>query len=312
MKELNAYVSNIQRFCVHDGPGIRTVVFLLGCPLSCKWCQNPETLDKNPQLMMSNDLCMGCGACIKTCPHGAICARDGKPQTDRTLCERCFACTAECYWEARTVSGRRYTVAELYRDVMKDKEFFVQSGGGVTISGGEPTQHAEFCAALLQKCAGVGRAVETCGYADWKAFELLLPVTDLFLYDLKLYDEEKHRQWTGVKNTVIKDNLKKLASRGKEVIIRIPLIPGVNDTREEFGQMLEFIRGLGRIREVHLLPFHQIGSSKYGQISGEYAMAGWREENAKRVAQIKKQVEDSGFKVSVGGTGFRTGGKTLE
>lgn len=305
MSKLKAYISNIQRFCVHDGPGIRTVAFFLGCPLSCKWCQNPETIRKEPQLMMNHELCARCGACIEKCSRKAITMNEtGEVVTDRTLCEECFECVGECYFDARTVSGTLYTVENLYHEIIKDMEFFTQSGGGITLSGGEPTLCADFSAELLRRLKGIHRAIETCGYTKWEEFEKLLPVTDLFLYDMKCFDEEKHKTWTGTSNQIIRENLEKLICRHKEVILRIPLVPGVNDEEKEFSNMMAFAHSLGGISEVHILPFHQIGSSKYGILGKEYDLAELKEENEKGIARCKDIAKAAGFRVSIGGAGF--------
>jgi pyruvate formate lyase activating enzyme len=299
-----AYISNIQRFCVHDGPGIRSVVFFLGCPLRCKWCQNPEAIAAAPRLMMNRALCARCGACAAACPQGAIRpGADGFPETDRALCDGCFRCVSECFFEARAATGTWYTPEALARSVLKDKAFFVQSGGGVTLSGGEPMRRPDFSLALLRLCGAVHRTVETCGCAPWEAYASLLDDVELFLYDVKLFHADKHKAWTGVSNERILENLRRLAAAGKAIVVRVPLIPDVNDVPAEFAAILAFVRSLETIRALHLLPFHHLGSSKYAQIGRVYEMAGWREENEAGIERCREAALAAGFRVSVGGSG---------
>jgi pyruvate formate lyase activating enzyme len=308
LRNIIAYVSNIQRFSVHDGPGIRTVVFLLGCPLRCKWCQNPETFNAKPRLMMNYDKCVGCGACVQVCPRKAISfGESGRIITDYDKCDGCWLCVNECYYQARQLTGKPYTVEEVFLEVKKDEVFYRDTGGGVTLSGGEPLLQPEFCFELFQESGkySIETAVETCGYTDWKNFERILPVTNLFLYDMKLLDGNKHKKWTGVDNELILKNAKKLVKAGKKLIVRIPLIPGVNDDREEFGSIVRFVKELGSVDSIHITPFHQIGSSKYEMMGVEYALKGLNEENACNIEHCKQIAVDMGFKVSIGGAGFK-------
>lgn len=309
-----AYISNIQRFSVHDGPGIRTVVFLLGCPLRCKWCQNPETINAKPGLMMNHQLCSGCNACVNICPGKAI-SRDasGRIITDRENCCGCWKCNNECYFQARQLTGKLYTVEDVFKEIRKDEVVYKNTGGGVTLSGGEPTLHTDFCFQLLEKCRnyGIHTAIETCGYTDWENFEKLLKVTDLFLYDLKLLDGIKHKNWTGVDNAKILGNLKSLVKASADIIIRVPLIPGVNDDVEEFAGMMSFVKGLGSISSIHIMPFHQIGSSKYEMIGADYQLKDLKEQNKENVDKCAKIAADMGFRVSIGGAGFKEEAKAV-
>ena len=304
-----AYVSNIQRFCVHDGPGIRTTVFLLGCPLRCRWCQNPETLAREPVLLFNAAKCAGCGACLQACPEEAILrGQDGGLSFDRDRCKACGRCVPSCCYKARELSGRLYSVPALLQEILKDRVAFRNSGGGVTLSGGEPLLEPEFAARLLEACgrAGVHTAVETCGAVAWGHFERVLPHVDLFLYDLKSIDPEKHRRWTGAGNRAVLDNARALAERGKRLIVRVPLIPRVNDDDGEFRAIARFAAGLRNIEELHLLPFHQVGSSKYALVGLAYGMQDVPEDNDPRVARCRQIAEELGLRVSVGGTGFRS------
>lgn len=307
MIDKKVYVSNFQRFSVHDGPGIRTVVFLLGCPLRCKWCQNPETLKPNPELMMNHALCSGCSACIEMCPKNAISMNEsGQVVTDFQNCDRCWKCIGECYYHARQLTGKPYTVDEVLNVIKKDLIVYKNTGGGVTLSGGEPTLYTAFCYELFEKCKkdDIHTAMETCGFTDWENFEMLLKVTDLFLYDFKLFDSEKHKKYTSVDNEKILHNLEVLVKADAKVVIRIPLIPGVNDD-EEFRRIVQFVRGLKKVESIHIMPFHQIGSSKYDMIGVDYQLRNLKEENTQNVEKCKKIAAEMGFRVSIGGAGFK-------
>lgn len=301
------YVSEIQQFCVHDGPGIRTTVFFQGCPLHCRWCQNPETISMRPVLLYNEELCAGCGSCIEACKRGAISVDSaGRLITDKDLCTKCGDCCEECYFLARKLSSRAYTVDELYEAVMRDEVVYRNSGGGVTISGGEPLLHADFNFELLRRCheAGISTAVETAGLVPQQVIERFVPVTDTFLFDLKLFHEDLHKKWTGVSNTQILSNLFHVTELHDNVVIRVPLIPGVNDSEKEFGAMMDFAAGLRKINSVHLLPFHQFGSGKYALADMPYELADLSEENDAGIARCRAIAERRGLRVDVGGTGF--------
>lgn len=307
MEEPKVYVSSIQRSSVHDGPGLRTVVFFLKCPLRCKWCQNPETISGVPKLMFARQNCVSCGACIPACPEHAVSLdAGGDIVTDMSQCRHCFACVDECFFDARKPSGKPYTVSALHKELCKDEVVFKTSGGGVTLSGGEPTQHIEFCGALLTmlKDAGIHTAMETCGFAPWDKLRTLLGKVDLFLYDIKTADAAASKQWTGADNALILDNARKLAAAGANMVIRVPLIPGVNDSDEAFGDILAFCGQLPGVSELHILPFHQVGASKYDMLAADYALAGWEEESADAAERCKALAEHAGMRVSLGGTGF--------
>ncbi|MGA2547657.1 MAG: glycyl-radical enzyme activating protein [Rectinemataceae bacterium] len=306
--EPSAQISAVQRYCVHDGPGIRTVVFFLGCPLCCRWCQNPEALEGKPVLMFNLEKCVGCGACIEACPEKAnSLGEDGKAHLDRSRCTTCGDCVDACYYEARELSGKPYSVAALLQEVLKDEVVFRNSGGGVTLSGGEPLCNPAFAEGLLRACGrrGVHTAVETCGSVPWGNFQRVLPHVDLFLYDLKLVDPARHEEWTGSSNRLVLENARRLAELGKRIFVRVPLIPGVNDDKEEFTAIARFAVEELKADELHILPFHQIGSSKYELVGREYSMREAREDNEEGVARCRSIAEARGLRVSVGGTGFR-------
>jgi len=300
------YVSNIQKFSVNDGYGIRTIVFLLGCTLRCKWCQNPETLENKPTLMFVADLCKGCDRCRKVCPNGGPQASEnGRVVLDRSQCISCFDCAEACPYEALKLSGREMSAEQVLKEVMKDKVFYQQSGGGLTISGGEPLMQIDFTAEILRlvKKEGISTCIETAGNVPWLNLEKVLPYTDLFLYDVKFLDPELHNEWTGCSNQLIQENLEKLVQYDKEIIIRIPLIPDINDGTE-FRAIIDRLSEFPRIKEIHILPFHQLGSSKYEQMGMDYSMVEHREENDEMVRECEQYAIKKGFRVSVGGSGF--------
>ncbi len=301
MKSL-PYVSAIQRFCVHDGPGIRTVVFLMGCPLRCKWCQNPENFKPRPMVMFDSSKCIACGECVACCPKGCNVIEAGVMRFDASRCDGCGECVKACYSGARSVCGERKTPDELFDEVMEDEVFFRESGGGITFSGGEATMHAEYVAEVMHKFrdVGISTAIETSGFCSPSALQSVAEYTDCFLYDVKLRNEESHLEWTGVRNERILENLRTLCVEGRRVIARIALIPGVNDG-DEFVRILEYLRKFPNVDQVHILPFHQIGSSKYGLTQTPYDMADVPE-CPDSIAEKHVEIARSfGFKVNVGG-----------
>lgn len=267
-------IANIIRFATQDGPGIRTTVFLKGCPLTCVWCHNPETISPAPELGYIARRCIGCGECARVCPQGAHTIADGHHSFDRDLCVACGACVEACLGNALTLYGRKMTAAEVLATVLEDRTFYEQSGGGMTLSGGEPLLQADFCAELLAmaKREGLHTAVDTCGMVPWEAFKAVLPVTNLFLFDLKQMDPELHRRYTGSDNAQILANLRRLSEAGAAIEIRIPLIPGVNDDERFLRAAGELLRGLEGIRAVRLLPFNALSHSKYEAIGREDTM----------------------------------------
>lgn len=261
-------IFDIQRFCLHDGPGIRTTVFLQGCPLRCQWCHNPEGQDARPGLLLCRDRCLGCGACRQVCPAGGIGLQDGKAAVDRARCRRCGACANACPTQALRLVGKEVEAAEVMAEVMRDRIFFATSGGGMTLSGGEPLAQPDFTAALLAdaKCAGLRTCIETCGFAPWAAFAALLPVTDLFLYDLKETDPERHQQATGVELAPILANLRRLHDAGAVIRLRLPVIPGWNDRSSHFQAVDKLHAAMPRLQGVDRLPYHPLGRSKTEQL----------------------------------------------
>lgn len=270
----NTYVFNIQKYSIHDGDGIRTTFFFKGCPLTCKWCHNPESQRFAGELMFYHERCTGCGACIRHCPSGACSMENGQLMLDRDKCTACGICTDYCLSNAREIAGRAYTVRELVKEAEKDQMFYEDSGGGITLSGGEVMVQnmdfiEEFCRTLHKK--GYNVNIDTCGYAPYENFERLLPYVNTFLYDIKHMDPQVHKEWMGVDNTLILENLKKLSEAGAAINVRIPVIAGVNDSREFIDRVISYLReNCIHVKKVNLLPYHNTGKSKYENLDRTY------------------------------------------
>lgn len=249
---MNGVIFDIQRNSFVDGPGIRTTVFFKGCNLRCAWCHNPESQSPRPEMLLYKDKCTGCGKCRQVCPTPDAC----------TLCGKC---TFYCPADARQVCGKEYTAEEVLAEIIKDKAYYGNSGGGVTFSGGECMLQIDFLLELLKKCKenGIHTAVDTAGHVPYERFAKILPYTDLFLYDIKLFDPQKHRQYIGAGNELILENLRKLFSTGTKIRIRIPVVPGINDSSEEMQAIRHFLDLCGRPEKVELLPYHAMGEHKY-------------------------------------------------
>jgi pyruvate formate lyase activating enzyme len=271
----SAIITNIQGFSIHDGPGIRTVVFFKGCSLSCRWCANPECLSGTPAIGFIRSLCANCGKCLEVCTNNAIRHTDGQHRIDYACCKSCGDCQAQCYYGALVRYGKSMTLAEVWDAVRRDKMFYDESGGGVTVSGGEPLLRAEFVRGLFEMCRqeGIDTCVETCGCIDPDALLEIIPVTDHFLFDLKHMDSNVHKEYTGRFNDEILKNAALLVDQGADVIFRQPLIPGVNDSIGNIEATAEFLNGLGRnARRLQIMPFHRMGQSKYRALNLVYTM----------------------------------------
>ncbi|MDZ7261271.1 MAG: glycyl-radical enzyme activating protein [candidate division KSB1 bacterium] len=276
---LTGVVFNIQRFSIHDGPGIRTTIFLKGCPLRCFWCHNPEGIHPHPEIQFFPERCIGCGQCFTVCSQGAHELREGRHIFHRQRCTGCGSCVETCYARALELTGKRMTVRQVVEEVLRDRPFYETSGGGVTLSGGEPVWQRDFARAILECCQaeGLHTAIETVAYCSWPDLDALLPVTDLILMDLKHLNPDKHRLVTGGSNKRILANARRLAQTDKPLIFRIPVVPSVNDTPEEIGAMVTFIRSLADLRaknshniRLELLPFHRLAGDKYRSLGLEY------------------------------------------
>jgi pyruvate formate lyase activating enzyme len=267
-------VFDIRRYTLHDGPGIRTTVFLKGCALSCLWCHNPESQSSGPELILRESRCIRCGACVEACERGAITWTESGPSTDRSKCRACGTCATVCFAEARELAGRTMTVEQVMAEVERDVPFYEESSGGLTLSGGEPLLQPYFTAALLRaaKERGLHTALDTCGHASWKSLERLRHHVDLFLYDLKLMDDMRHQLFTGVSNRRILANLRALVERGHRVVLRVPVIPGINDDDENLRAVGVFAASLPGLAGVDLLPYHRTGVDKYARLDRKYPL----------------------------------------
>lgn len=297
-----AIITDIQRYSVHDGPGIRTLVFFKGCPLRCQWCHNPETHSPLPELLFHADMCIGCGACLQACPNQAIFVNDNLPRTDPGKCTACGQCAETCYAEARAISGETRSLDEVFDIVMRDEPFYHRTGGGITLSGGEVLAQPAFAARLLERvhAQSINTAIETCGYGKWETFEKVLRHTDLVLFDIKHSDPAMHRRFTGVDNRLILDNLSNAAAMGKAIIARVPLIPAVNDTPETLRDIAAIARG-ANAQALHILPFHQIGSTKWDASGREYKFRDYPEPEKEDIDAMIERAGDLGLPVVVGG-----------
>ena len=295
-------VFNIQRCSIHDGPGIRTTVFVKGCPLSCSWCHNPEGIDGSPVLMISADRCLSCGACTNACSVGG--AAPAGELWDRELCTRCGACVEACPADARELAGCSYEVGDLVDLIERDRVFFDSSGGGVTFSGGEPLAQPEFVLQCLRECRkrGLHTAVDTCGLASRETLLEVAALADLVLYDLKHMDPDRHRAETGTGNRIILENLRALSETGAEIWIRIPVIPGFNVDRENIAATGDFLRGLPRQHRVCLLPYHDIAGGKRSRLEEKTARPGIDQPDAASLADLAAHLGSLDLEVEVGGS----------
>ena len=295
-------VFNIQRYSIHDGPGIRTIVFLKGCPLRCEWCCNPESQELMPELSYIRSACSRCLYCIGVCPQRAMIAAEDGIIIDMDKCDRCFECVAACASGALKTEGRIMTVGEVLEEVMKDEPFYSNSGGGITLSGGEVMVQHSFASAILKaaKEKGIGTAIETSGYGSWDHLLQVLEYTDHVLYDLKHTDDKLHIEGTGVSLSPILENLYRVARSGKELTVRVPLIPGYNMDRENILKTIEVLISVNK-NEVHILPFHQLGSLKYENLNRDYRLSELRPPSDTDVESIKRIFEEYGIMATVGG-----------
>jgi len=298
-----ARVANVPFYNVHDGPGIRTVVFLKGCPLSCQWCSNPETIDPEPELGLIRSLCTGCGKCLDVCPERALFLDDDSQiQVDRERCDNCGRCLEACLPDALTLYGEMMSAEQVFEQFQKDKMFF-GSEGGATFSGGEAMLQPDFVAEVFALCQqdGIHTCLETTGSASKRAWRKVLPFTDMLLYDLKHMDSDKHRQRTHVPNTLILDNARWLATQGVQILFRVPLIPGFNDDDEHIAALAEFVKELEAesVLGIELMPYHRLGGGKYQSLDKPYVMGNLDELEPAQLEAICNEINARGVRCSI-------------
>ncbi|NLA13796.1 MAG: glycyl-radical enzyme activating protein [Tissierellia bacterium] len=298
---MKASIFNIQKFSIHDGPGIRTTVFFKGCPLQCIWCHNPESQNLGKEILYDKNKCTLCGSCIKICQNNAIELKDNDLEINMDKCTFCGDCTVCCINSAKQIAGKEYTVDEVMKEVLKDRVFYKNSKGGVTLSGGEPLIYAAFVEELLMelKKENIHTAVDTCGAVDFKVLERISKYTDLFLYDIKSMDEEKHILYTGVSNKNIINNLINLSKIHNNINLRLPIIEGINADENHIFEILKLIKNTN-IKKINLLPYHDIAMHKYEKLGRKYYeyMKRPADEKLKRYIDI---IEKEGYRVKIGG-----------
>ena len=304
--ELTGLINDFQRFSIHDGPGIRTIVFMKGCPLHCSWCANPETISSRPEIMLIPHNCIGCGKCLQVCP--VHCLRESNERIttlDRNSCllPSCSACQQVCYANAINISGRYMTVDEVMTEVMRDSEFYERTGGGVTFSGGEPFAQPGFLMELARsaKAGNLHTAVETCGYVSWNILSPILAFLDMVLFDIKHMDPEMHQQGTGANNQLILANLKRIAATGMPLRIRLPLVPGFNDSVENVRETASFIATFSNLEALDILPYHRMGEPKWGQLDQSYALHDVKPHTLEHLNEMADIAREYGIPVTIGG-----------
>lgn len=303
---LSGLVFDIQKFAVHDGEGIRTLVFLKGCPLKCLWCSNPESLGKKPEITFVANNCISCGACLNCCPSGAIRHDDLESAgvfIDREKCTLCGSCVKSCYAGAINIIGRYLSVPELMAIIERDRKFYEQSNGGVTFSGGEPTAQPEFLTAALKELRnrGIHTAIETSSFVPQDSYESILRYVDLVLTDIKHMDDSEHRRLTGVSNQLILDNLRHISRLGIPMKVRLPLIPGLNDSPENLAATADFAKELKTLQSLDILPYHRLGETKWRQLGVEYSLGGLKPGCENEVNAVASFLAERGVPVGIGG-----------
>jgi pyruvate formate lyase activating enzyme len=296
-------VTNIQGYSIHDGPGIRTVVFLKVCGLECRWCSNPECISPKPEVGFIKNLCTKCGKCADVCPIGALVYEENKlPRIDYKKCTGCGECSAVCSYKAIVLYGKPMNAEEIFDVVSRDKMFYDTSGGGVTVSGGECLLQPQLVSDLFEKCrqAKIHTCIETSGFAAEAALIQVLPFTDYILYDLKHMNPEKHLRYTGKPNSLILNNVKIAAASGVEMLFRMPLVPGVNDDEQNIKETADFLHGLGgKAQQIELMPYHRLGKGKYESMDKPYLVPDIKSPDSGHVESVKKAFEDNGIVCSV-------------
>ena len=295
--ETEGLIFDIQRFCVHDGPGIRTTVFMKGCPLRCLWCDNPESQIMTPEVLYFEDKCTDCGLCVERCPARAIKAANGKIKLDRLVCNACGDCVDVCVPAALKITGKYMSVNEVVEAVERDYPFYRRSGGGVTLSGGEPLMQPEFARNILKECQALGihTAIETTGCQKWALFSRVLQFVNLVIYDIKCLDSGEHKAFTGVPNKLILENARRLNRMNIPVLMRIPVIPGYNDSHDNIKATLGFAKGLDRLVGVEPLAYHPMGTVKYERLGREYQLKDLESPSEESMQEINSMIKGLGL-----------------
>ncbi|HUU64256.1 MAG TPA: glycyl-radical enzyme activating protein [Dehalococcoidia bacterium] len=301
-QEEKGLIFSVQRYSTEDGPGIRTTVFMKGCPLRCLWCHNPEGQESYPQIAFNGSRCIGCKGCVDACPQGAITFTADGPRTDRGRCQNCGKCAEVCPTGARELIGRYMTSEEALSEVERDILFYRSSGGGVTVGGGEPTAQPGFLVEFLMKCheKGIHTALDTSGQVKWKTMEEVLKHVDLVLYDIKQLDPAKHADCSEVSNKLILENARRISGKGIPMIIRVPVIPGYTDGEKNIRDITKFVSILGSVTTVDLLPFHRLGEPKYKKLDRNYEFEGTQPPTDEYMQELKRLVESFGLQARVG------------
>ena len=299
-------ITNVQKFSIHDGDGIRTSVFFKGCPLKCEWCHNPETQRFEKEMQCDKEKCVGCGTCAKVCPNGAISMENGKPEMKKDACTFCGKCVNYCPIGIREIIGREYSVKELIKELMKDQMFYEESVGGVTLSGGEVmAMDIDYILAIAKelKRQDVTLTIDTCGYVPYEKFQAILPYVHTFLYDVKVMDPKLHKKYIGVDNQLILDNLIRLAADGARIYIRIPTIKEVNGNEKNMKETIAFLKEHDiHPAQINLLPYHDTGSGKYSKLDMEYKGTDLHAPEKEEMESFVRLFVESGFQnTKIGG-----------
>jgi pyruvate formate lyase activating enzyme len=296
-------IFNIEKYAIHDGPGIRTAVFFKGCPLRCWWCHNPEGQSPEPELIFRENRCIGCGECVEKCTRKALSLLSERATLNRETCNACGNCAQMCPTEALSIVGKEMSVDETIQEIEKDRVFYDESEGGVTFSGGEPLLQPDFLDAVLHECneRKIHTTVDTSGYASQKVIDRIRDKVDLFLYDVKIMDDVNHRKYTGVSNKMILQNLETLAKNGSNIVISLPIIPNINDDEDKILRTGEFISSLQSVEQISLLPYHRTGVDKYKNLGRSYRLNSIQPPSSQKTKEIKEKLEAAGLKVRIGG-----------